>query len=101
MCDACIYESKIIVLSQGVYIGIGIDSDGRQCDSWFDVQDGESEDNWDTVLSFVQRGLFGVKLVISDAHKGLLRLFAKLFRVRAGKDAKPTFLRNIFDESFF
>ncbi|BDP57629.1 hypothetical protein EfmJHP36_21080 [Enterococcus faecium] len=37
----------------------------------FDVQDGESEDNWDTVFqSFVQRGLFGVKLVISDAHKG-------------------------------
>ncbi|BDP70558.1 hypothetical protein EfmAA94_17310 [Enterococcus faecium] len=53
------------IVSKGVYIGIGIDSDGRRTILGFDVQDGESEDNWDTVFqSFVQRGLFGVKLVI-------------------------------------
>ncbi|BDP47285.1 hypothetical protein EfmJHP9_21550 [Enterococcus faecium] len=52
------------IVSKGVYIGIGIDSDGRRTILGFDVQDGESEDNWDTVFqSFVQRGLFGVKLV--------------------------------------
>ncbi|WP_415050682.1 transposase [Enterococcus faecium] len=34
----------------------------------------------DTVFqSFVQRGLFGVKLVISDAHKGLVKAVRKNF----------------------
>ncbi|BDP57430.1 hypothetical protein EfmJHP36_19090 [Enterococcus faecium] len=56
----------------GVYIGIGIDSDGRRTILGFDVQDGESEDNWDTVFqSFVQRGLFGVKLVIILDNTGI------------------------------
>ncbi|BDP76730.1 IS256 family transposase [Enterococcus faecium] len=80
MCDALymkVRENHRIV-SKGVYIGIGIDSDGRRTILGFDVQDGESEDNWDTVFqSFVQRGLFGVKLVISDAHKGLVKAVRK------------------------
>ncbi|MCJ0727612.1 transposase, partial [Enterococcus faecium] len=82
MCDALymkVRENHRIV-SKGVYIGIGIDSDGRRTILGFDVQDGESEDNWDTVFqSFVQRGLFGVKLVISDAHKGLVKAVRKNF----------------------
>ncbi len=39
------------IVSKGVYIGIGIDSDGRRTILGFDVQDGESEDNWDTVFN--------------------------------------------------
>ena len=47
MCDALymkVRENHRIV-SKGVYIGIGIDSDGRRTILGFDVQDGESEDN--------------------------------------------------------
>ncbi len=46
MCDALymkVRENHRIV-SKGVYIGIGIDSDGRRTILGFDVQDGESED---------------------------------------------------------
>ncbi|WP_262369605.1 transposase, partial [Enterococcus faecium] len=60
------------IVSKGVYIGIGIDSDGRRTILGFDVQDGESEDNWDTVFqSFVQRGLFGVKVQPHQKHNVL------------------------------
>ncbi|BDP51022.1 hypothetical protein EfmJHP10_24580 [Enterococcus faecium] len=58
MCDALymkVRENHRIV-SKGVYIGIGIDSDGRRTILGFDVQDGESEDNWDTVFqSYIYR----------------------------------------------
>lgn len=60
MCDALymkVRENHRIV-SKGVYIGIGIDSDGRRTILGFDVQDGESEDNWDTVFSIVRSTRF-------------------------------------------
>ncbi|MBU5500573.1 IS256-like element IS16 family transposase, partial [Enterococcus sp. S105_ASV_20] len=99
MCDALymkVRENHRIV-SKGVYIGIGIDSDGRRTILGFDVQDGESEDNWDTVFqSFVQRGLFGVKLVISDAHKGLVKAVRKNFLGASWQRCQAHFLRNIF-----
>ncbi|HAZ0969380.1 TPA: IS256-like element IS16 family transposase, partial [Enterococcus faecium] len=101
MCDALymkVRENHRIV-SKGVYIGIGIDSDGRRTILGFDVQDGESEDNWDTVFqSFVQRGLFGVKLVISDAHKGLVKAVRKNFLGASWQRCQAHFLRNIFDK---
>lgn len=101
MCDALymkVRENHRIV-SKGVYIGIGIDSDGRRTILGFDVQDGESEENWDTVFqSFVQRGLFGVKLVISDAHKGLVKAVRKNFLGASWQRCQAHFLRNIFDK---
>lgn len=101
MCDALymkVRENHRIV-SKGVYIGIGIDSDGRRTILGFDVQDGESEDNWDTVFqSFVQRGLFGVKLVISVAHKGLVKAVRKNFLGASWQRCQAHFLRNIFDK---
>ncbi|BDP88741.1 hypothetical protein EfmAA818_23370 [Enterococcus faecium] len=85
-------EEPIRQIAEGVYIGIGIDSDGRRTILGFDVQDGESEDNWDTVFqSFVQRGLFGVKLVISDASVSALLLTTEAVVADKPEPAAPAF----------
>ncbi len=60
MCDALymkVRENHRIV-SKGVYIGIGIDSDGRRTILGFDVQDGESEDNSGYRFSIVRSTRF-------------------------------------------
>lgn len=63
-------EGKVI--SQAVLTVVGInDSGGREILDWR-VADSESESCWSSVLKGLKdRGLSGVKLVISDAHRGI------------------------------
>lgn len=60
------------VISQAVLTVVGInDSGGREILDWR-VADSESESCWSSVLKGLKdRGLSGVKLVISDAHRGI------------------------------
>jgi putative transposase len=60
------------IVSQAVVIATGISTDGRREVLGFQVGDSEDTAFWTEFLrSLRQRGLSGVKLVISDAHAGL------------------------------
>lgn len=57
------------VVSQGVVTAIGLGADGRKHFLGCDVVDTESEDSWAAFLGGLrERGLAGVRLVVSDSH---------------------------------
>lgn len=60
------------VVSQAVLVVVGFTSQGRREVLHWSVGDSESEQCWSEVFrSLKDRGLQGVKLVVSDAHKGI------------------------------
>jgi putative transposase len=60
------------VVSRAVVIATAVSADGRREVLGVDVGDSESEDFWTEFLRGLRkRGLHGVQLVISDAHRGL------------------------------
>ncbi len=69
------------VVSTAVVTAIGCDGDGWRRVLGLSVVDTESYDSW---LSFLQgirdRGVRGVQLVVSDAHKGLVRAIEEVFQ---------------------
>ena len=61
-----------IVQDAAVLIAVGIDAHGKRQVLGVSVALSEKEVHWRTFLqSLVQRGLSGVRLVVSDAHEGL------------------------------
>jgi len=62
------------VCSRAVVVAMGVNADGRRELLGLKVGDSESEGFWsDFLVSLKQRGLSGVKLMISDAHVGLTK----------------------------
>ena len=60
------------VCSRAVVVAMGVNVDGRRVLLGLKVGDSESEGFWtEFIASLKERGLTGVKLVISDAHGGL------------------------------
>ena len=67
------------VVSVAVIVAVGVNSDGRREVLGMDIGPSEAETFWTAFLRKLrQRGLRGVKLVISDAHEGLKAAVAKL-----------------------
>jgi transposase-like protein len=67
------------VVSVAVIVAVGVNSDGRREVLGMDIGPSEAEAFWTAFLRKLrQRGLRGVKLVISDAHEGLKAAVAKL-----------------------
>jgi putative transposase len=63
-------EGKVI--SQAVLVVVGFTSDGHREVLEWSVGDSESEQNWSEMFRRLKdRGLGGVKLVVSDAHSGI------------------------------
>jgi len=64
--------------STAVLVICGIDEEGRRDVLGYWVGDSESEATWGEALADLKgRGLRGVELVVSDAHKGLRKALAK------------------------
>jgi putative transposase len=62
------------VCSRAVVVAMGVNEDGRRELLGLKVGDSESETFWAEFISHLkERGLDGVKLVISDAHSGLTK----------------------------
>jgi putative transposase len=62
------------VCSRAVVIAMGVNEDGRRELLGLKVGDSETETFWAEFISHLrERGLDGVKLVISDAHSGLTK----------------------------
>ena len=60
------------VVSCALLVAVGIAPDGRRTILGLSVSLSEAEVHWrDFLASLQERGLFGVKLVVSDDHKGL------------------------------
>jgi putative transposase len=67
------------VVTVAVIIAVGVNSDGRREVLGMDIGASEAEAFWTAFLRKLrQRGLRGVKLVVSDAHEGLKAAVAKL-----------------------
>ena len=67
------------VISVAVIVAVAVNSDGRREVLGMDIRPSEAETFWTTFLrKLKQRGLRGVKLVVSDAHDGLKAAIAKL-----------------------
>jgi putative transposase len=83
------------VVSQAVVIATGVTADGHREVLGVDVGDSETEDFWSEFLrSLRDRGLHGVQLVISDAHRGLVNAISAVCAGAAWQRCRVHFMRN-------
>lgn len=83
------------VESMAVVIATGVNLEGRREVLGLDVIPAESEEGWAQFFkSLKERGLNGVKLVISDAHTGLRAAVRKVMKVEWQR-CKVHFYRNV------
>ena len=84
------------VVSQAVVVAVGVAADGRREVLGFEVGETESQPFWTTFLrSLKARGLGGVKLVISDAHTGLVAAIQTVFAGASWQRCRVHFMRNV------
>jgi transposase-like protein len=83
------------VESMAVVIATGVNPQGHREVLGFDVIPAESEEGWTAFFkSLKERGLNGVKLVISDAHAGLKAAVRKILKAEWQR-CKVHFYRNV------
>ncbi|NLD17961.1 MAG: IS256 family transposase [Tissierellia bacterium] len=86
------------VRSKGLLLAIGVNEDGFREILGFMASDTESEGSWGSFFSSMkERGLKGVDLVVSDAHKGLVRAIGKHFQGASWQRCQTHFSRNMLD----
>jgi putative transposase len=84
------------VVSRAVVIATGVTADGNREVLGVDVGDSEDELFWTTFLrSLKDRGLAGVRLVISDAHAGLKAAIARVLQGTAWQRCRVHLMRNL------
>jgi transposase-like protein len=87
------------VLPQGVLLVVGIGEDGYReiLGTW--VADSESEASWSEVFKDLkERGLAGVRYVVSDDHAGLVKAIGRHFQGCLWQRCQVHFLRNIISQ---
>ncbi len=84
------------VTSMAVVVATGITATGQREILGLDVGDSEDEVFWRGFMtSLKQRGLGGVKLVISDQHAGLVKALRRCFQGVAHQRCRVHFARNL------
>jgi putative transposase len=84
------------VTSMAVVVATGIAADGAREILGLDVGDSEDEVFWRGFLtSLKQRGLAGVRLVISDQHAGLVKAVKRSFQGAGHQRCRVHFARNL------
>ena len=92
------FARKVESLSALVAYGVG--SDGKRRLLAVTVGPQESEDTWSELLSqLIDRGLHGVRLVISDEHKGLINAVRKLLPEVPRQRCVVHFMRNVWKKA--
>jgi transposase-like protein len=87
-------EGKVI--SQAVLVVVGFTSAGRREVLEWSVGDSESEEHWGEVFRRLKdRGLCGVKLVVSDAHLGIRAALRRHFQGAAWQRCRVHFKREM------
>jgi putative transposase len=83
------------VVSKAVVIATGITAEGGREVLGVDIGDSEDETFWSKfLLSLKKRGLAGVRLVISDAHAGLIKSIRRQFQGASWQRCRVHFARN-------
>ena len=84
------------VCSRAVVVAMGVNADGRRELLGLKVGDSESEGFWtEFIASLKERGLTGVKLVISDAHGGLTKAIRRQLQGCVWQRCRVHFARNL------
>ena len=84
------------VVSMAVVVATGITATGAREVLGLDVGDSEDEAFWRGFLTALkQRGLAGVKLVVSDQHAGLVKALRRCFQGAAHQRCRVHFARNL------
>ena len=84
------------VVSMAVIVASGIAADGSREILGLDIGDSEDETFWRGFLtSLKQRGLGGVRLVISDQHAGLVKALKRCFQGAGHQRCRVHFARNL------
>ncbi|WP_099320830.1 IS256 family transposase [Anaerococcus sp. Marseille-P3625] len=87
------------VVSKARYIAIGITEKGNREIIGLDLSDSESEYSWSNFFEYLKaRGLSGLKMIISDAHKGLVKAIKETFLNVIWQRCHVHFLRNILSK---
>ncbi len=85
------------IVSRAVVVATGITEDGGREVLGVMVGDSETEVFWAEFLrSLRERGLTGVRLVLSDSHSGLVKAIRKVMLGAAWQRCRVHFLRNVF-----
>lgn len=86
------------VISKAFHIVLGINEKGHRNVLGFSLHETESLESWKTLYEkLIERGLKGVKLVISDAHKGEVEAIKQCFVGASWQRCQVHFTRNILD----
>ena len=84
------------VVSRAVVVATGITANGQREVLGLDIGDSEDETFWTRFLrSLKDRGLTGVRLVISDAHAGLKASIRKCFAGSSWQRCRVHYVRNL------
>jgi len=84
------------VCSRAAVVAMGVNADGRRELLGIKVGDSESETFWAEFISHLkERGLAGVKLVISDAHAGLRKAIRRQLQGCVWQRCRVHFARNL------
>jgi transposase-like protein len=84
------------VCSRAVVVAMGVNADGRRELLGLKVDDSESEGFWsEFIASLKERGLTGVKLVVSDAHVGLTKAIRRRLQGCVWQRCRVHFARNL------
>jgi putative transposase len=87
-----------VVQSRAVLVGIGIDWEGRRRVIGVELANRESTTSWkEFLLGLKERGLHGVRLVVSDQHEGLRRAVTEVLSEAVWQRCYVHFLRNALD----
>jgi len=87
------------VISKRCHIAVGITEKGYREIIGFMIQGEESTDTWSTFFdSLKNRGLTGLKMVVSDAHKGLVAAAHQCFTNVSWQRCQVHFLRNVLSK---
>jgi putative transposase len=96
--DATYHKVRIDgrVVSQATVVAVGVTTAGERQILGVDVGASEDQAFWTAFLrSLVQRGLHGVRLVISDAHEGLKQAIRKVLGGASWQRCRVHFMRNV------
>jgi putative transposase len=89
-------QARKQVISRAVIVAVGITASGQREVLGIEVGDSEDEAFWTAFLRHLrERGLAGVKLVISDAHAGLKKAIARCFQGCGWQRCRVHFARNL------
>ena len=84
------------VVSKAVVIATGLRADGHREVVGLDVGDSDNETFWREFLTGLNdRGLAGVRLVVSDAHAGLVKAIGRCFQGAAWQRCRVHAMRNL------